>query len=110
MIENKSYCHKLVEKDDLEYIKTLILQQTDPENAMIKYQELLNDYRINISNLQSKLDDLSEDDPEYRTIELKLNAISDKYVAVLTNQAKISWDKKMYYNVEQIFKGKHRAS
>lgn len=104
MSDNKSYCNKLMEKDDLEYVKTLVMQQTDPENALRKYQTLLNEYRITISNLQSKLEELPHDAPERRGIELKLSAITDKYVAVLTNQAKISWDKKLYNNVEIIFK------
>ncbi|CAI2360637.1 unnamed protein product [Moneuplotes crassus] len=102
--ENPKYCQKLIEKDDLEYISTLILQQRDPKEACINYQKLLNEYRISITNLKSKLEDLPERSLERNSISIRISALTEKYVAVLTNQAKISWDNKDYNNVEALFK------
>ena len=102
--ENPKFCQKLIEKDDYDYIATLIIQQTDPKLACVKYQELLNEYRINITNLKSKLNELSEESREARSIQNKIWSLTDKYVAVLTNQAKIYWDNKDYSNVELMFK------
>lgn len=102
--ENPKFCQKLIEKDDFDYINTLIIQQTNPKEACIKYQELLNEYRISITNLKSKYRELPETSKERRTIAIKIGNLTEKYVAVLTNQAKISWDIKDYGNVELMFK------
>jgi tetratricopeptide repeat protein 30 len=102
--ENPKFCQKLIEKDDLEYINTLILQQSDPKKAVVKYQELLNEYRVAIANLKSKYRELPETSKERRSISIKITSLTEKYVAVLTNQAKISWDNKEYANVELMFK------
>lgn len=104
IVENPKYWKNLIEKDDLEYINTLILQQSDPNQACKNYQELLNQYRVNISNLKSKYEDLPEDSVDRKKIGIKISSLTEKYVAVLTNQAKISWDNKEFGNVEAMFK------
>ena len=64
----------------------------------------MNEYRVNISNLKSKFNELSESSREARSIMNRISNLTDKYVAVLTNQAKIYWDNKDYSNVELMFK------
>jgi tetratricopeptide repeat protein 30 len=104
IVENPKFCQKLIEKDDLDYISTLILQQTDAKQAFVKYHDLLKEYRISITNLKSKYKELPETSKERRTISIRIANLTDKYVAVLTNQAKIAWDQKDYRNVELLFK------
>ena len=102
--ENPKFWQKLIEKDDFEYISTLIQQQTDPTQACIRYQNLLNEYRESISNLNLQLQEVEENSSRKRSLQIKIANLTDKYVAVLTNQAKISWDNKDYHSVEMMFK------
>lgn len=70
---------------------------------MEKYQNLLFEYRENISNLKLKHKELSANPKEQRNISIKITNLIDKYVAVITNQAKILWDNKDFESVESLF-------
>lgn len=54
--------------------------------------------------MKAKLDSSEENPKNHKTLKAKIQIYTEKYVAVLTNQAKIYWDLKDWKSVEELFK------
>ncbi|CDW79337.1 tpr domain containing protein [Stylonychia lemnae] len=113
--ENPKFCESLLEKDDFDYIQTMILQQQDPNGAIKHFQTILDYYKgqIQQSNqeieklqeeyMEGRIENSSEIEQQVRYLDQRLRIMKEKYAAVLTSQAKIFWDMKDYKSVQQVF-------
>lgn len=118
MAENVSFTYKFLSPYLYEFLDALITQQTSPEDAYQKFDEIaakhinslrkLNKQILDVKNkMQTNADDVGSMQKFNETLK-KLNNTFDEtvelYVPVLMSQAKIYWDLECYSQVEKLFR------
>ncbi|KAJ6220820.1 hypothetical protein RDWZM_006632 [Blomia tropicalis] len=116
MAENATYTYRYLSPYLYEFLDALITQQTSPEDAYQKFDEIaarhtdsLRRQSKHIQEVKAKLSD-NEDGmvTKHRETLKRLNGTHDEtlelYVPVLMAQAKIYWDLECYAQVEKVFR------
>lgn len=89
-----------------DFLDALITQQTSPEEAYRKFDDLANKHTeaLRKSTKQVQEARLNHDDNAVKTAVNDYEEALERYVPVLMAQAKIYWDLKNYIQVEKIFR------
>ncbi len=106
LAENADLTYKCLAPEDFEFLETFILQQTSPDEAFRKFEELA-DKHIDILRKKTKaIQDarIARDSKAINTALQEYDQALDKYIPVLMMQAKIYWDIQNYTQVEKIFR------
>lgn len=82
------------------------MQQTSPEEAYRKFDELAKKHVDNLRKLTKRVQDArnGHDDNEIKLALKEYDEAVEKYIPVLMGQAKIYWDMENYSQVEKIFR------
>ena len=102
MAENTALTYKLLSPYLYSFLDALITQQTSPEEAYQKFDEMSTRYTDQMRKLVAKGGQQEagggSSTEEYQEI------LSSLYLPVLMSQAKIYWDLEMYDQVEKVFR------
>lgn len=106
LAENADLTYKHLHPQDYEFLDTLILSQSSPEDAYRRFDELSTKHiealRRGTKNIQDARRQRDQD-----AVKKHLNEFDEtlaKYIPVLMGQAKIYWDMDHYSMVEKIFR------
>lgn len=89
-----------------DFLDALITQQTSPEEAYRKFDDLANKHTEALRKATKQVQEarLNHDDNAVKKAVNDYEEALDRYVPVLMAQAKIYWDLENYTQVEKIFK------
>lgn len=89
-----------------DFLDSLITQQTSPEEAYRKFDDLANKHTEALRKATKQVQEarLNHDDNAVKKAVTDYEEALDRYVPVLMAQAKIYWDLENYTQVEKIFK------
>eukprot|EP00742_Colponemidia_sp_Colp-10_P002065 GILJ01002206.1.p1 GENE.GILJ01002206.1~~GILJ01002206.1.p1 ORF type:complete len:660 (+),score=124.52 GILJ01002206.1:316-2295(+) len=106
LAENAHLTYKCLTQDDYEYLDALIMQQTSPEEAYRKFDDLANKHIDNLRKLTKAIQDarLARDNDAIKKSLKDYDEALEKYIPVLMAQAKIYWELENYPMVEKIFR------
>ncbi|KAF7492722.1 Tetratricopeptide repeat protein 30A [Sarcoptes scabiei] len=117
MAENASFTYRYLTPNLYEFLDALITQQTSPEDAYQKFDEIGTRYLDSLRKLNKqrqeteariqKLDDKKEilkQNELLKKLSYSFDEILELYVPVLMAQAKIYWDLECYVQIEKIFR------
>ena len=82
------------------------MQQTSPEEAYRKFDEIAKKHIDNLRKLTKAVQDArnARDEAEIKSAIRDYDEALEKYIPVLMGQAKIYWDMENYHQVEKIFR------
>ncbi len=106
MAENAHFTYKYLTQYLYEFIDALITQQTSPEDAYRKFDEMASKHTDSLRKLM-KLSQESKQNQNEDLIKkhtLSYNETLELYIPVLMAQAKIYWDMEYYTQVEKVFR------
>lgn len=120
MAENAGYTYRYLSSYLYEFFDALITQQTSPEDAYTKFDDIASRYMDNLRKLNKQIGEITirldnetggtdeQTLSKQRDSLKKLNSSYDEtlqaYVPVLMLQAKIYWDLENYVQVEKVFR------
>ena len=126
MAENAHLTYKLLTPYMYDFLDALITQQTSPEEAYRKFDEMANRYTDQMRKLMKQIQDMKRDDDvsplpssaptmasvaalatQDSSVKKLYNEVQETlnlYIPVLMSQAKIYWDLEMYSSVEKVFR------
>ncbi|KAK2587612.1 hypothetical protein KPH14_003739 [Odynerus spinipes] len=89
-----------------DFLDALITQQTSPEEAYRKFDDLANKHTEALRKATKQVQEarLNHDDSAVKKAVTDYEEALDRYVPVLMAQAKIYWDRENYVQVEKIFR------
>ncbi|CEL94681.1 unnamed protein product [Vitrella brassicaformis CCMP3155] len=104
--ENAHLTFKCLEQDDFDFLDTLILAQTAPEDAYRRFDELAAKHVENLRKITKLLQDArrNRDSSAVKQQLADFETALNKYIPVLMGQAKIYWDLENYTAVEKLFR------
>ena len=116
--ENPVLASKHLQKDEYDYVKALIMEQTNTQEALKQYDKIIHNYKKNIDLINAKLTH-SEHSPDVLSFEvstapplpsheiqrltMQKKYLSERLVCILSNKAKIYWDNKNFPLAEEVF-------
>eukprot|EP00033_Pygsuia_biforma_P003332 GCRY01003651.1.p1 GENE.GCRY01003651.1~~GCRY01003651.1.p1 ORF type:complete len:680 (+),score=215.12 GCRY01003651.1:245-2284(+) len=106
LAENSHLTYKYLSDDVFQFIDTLILQQSSPEEAFTRFDALAAKHVDTLRKLTKEVQD-QRNHREPETVKAAIKAYDlavESYLPVLMAQAKICWDRHNYLAVEKIFK------
>ncbi|XP_018908538.1 intraflagellar transport protein 70A isoform X2 [Bemisia tabaci] len=87
------------------FIDALITQQTAPEEAYRRFDEMASKLAEQMRKLSKQVQEakMGQDNGTLKKLLVEYDDLLDKYIPVMMAQAKIFWDKENYNQVEKIF-------
>ncbi|KYQ55814.1 Tetratricopeptide repeat protein 30A [Trachymyrmex zeteki] len=112
LAENVHLTYKYLTSYLYDFLDALITQQTSPEEAYRKFDDLANKHTEALRKATKQVQEarLNHDDNAVKKAVNDYEEALDRYVPVLMAQAKIYWDLENYTQVEKIFKNKFKDS
>ncbi|XP_018345932.1 PREDICTED: tetratricopeptide repeat protein 30A [Trachymyrmex septentrionalis] len=106
LAENVHLTYKYLTPYLYDFLDALITQQTSPEEAYRKFDDLANKHTEALRKATKQVQEarLNHDDNAVKKAVNDYEEALDRYVPVLMAQAKIYWDLENYTQVEKIFK------
>ncbi|XP_011644385.1 tetratricopeptide repeat protein 30A isoform X1 [Pogonomyrmex barbatus] len=106
LAENVHLTYKYLTPYLYDFLDALITQQTSPEEAYRKFDDLANKHTETLRKATKQVQEarLNHDDNAVKKAVNDYEEALDRYVPVLMAQAKIYWDLENYTQVEKIFK------
>ncbi|KAI1301707.1 Tetratricopeptide repeat protein 30A [Halotydeus destructor] len=108
MAENAHFTYKYLSPYLYEFLDALISQQTSPEDAYRKFDEMANKHIDSLRKLMKQIQDAKQSNQPDESSVRKLSAENDEvlelYMPVLMAQAKVYWDMELYQQVEKVFR------
>jgi tetratricopeptide repeat protein 30 len=94
---------KYIQRDEYEYIKALIQEEKQPEEAIKQYDTIIASYKKNLDTIAKKLEQGGGDTEKHSSLAEEKKYIIDRLVCVLSNKARIFWEAKDFVKTEQVF-------
>jgi len=95
---------KYIQRDEFEYIKALIQEEKQPEEAIKQYDTIIASYRKRLDSIAKKLEQGGgENTDKGINLSAERKAIVERLVCVLSNKARIYWEAKDFAKTEQVF-------
>ncbi|XP_014607849.1 PREDICTED: tetratricopeptide repeat protein 30A isoform X3 [Polistes canadensis] len=106
LAENVHLTYKYLTPYLYDFLDALITQQTSPEEAYRKFDDLANKHTETLRKATKQVQEarLNHDDNAVKKAVTDYEEALDRYVPVLMAQAKIYWDRENYVQVEKIFR------
>ncbi|XP_071453871.1 intraflagellar transport protein 70A [Hetaerina americana] len=105
LAENAHLTHKYLTPDLYDFLDALITQQTSPEEAYLKFDEIASKLSETLRKLTKQVDEARQKhDDSLKKYLRDYENVLERYIPVLMAQAKIYWDMENYAQVEKIFK------
>ncbi|XP_065337988.1 intraflagellar transport protein 70A [Cloeon dipterum] len=106
LAENAHLTYKYLTPYLFDFLDALIMQQTSPEDAYNKFDELASKHTETLRKLTKQVQEArqSQDDEMVKKAVTDYEDVLERYVPVLMAQAKIYWDMENYQQVEKIFR------
>ncbi|XP_032664660.1 tetratricopeptide repeat protein 30A [Odontomachus brunneus] len=106
LAENVHLTYKYLTPYLYDFLDALITQQTSPEEAYRKFDDLANKHTETLRKATKQVQEarLNHDDNAVKKAVNDYEEALDRYVPVLMAQAKIYWDLENYIQVEKIFR------
>lgn len=106
MAENAHFTYKYLTPYLYEFIDALITQQTSPEDAYRKFDEMAAKHTDALRKLIKQIQDakMNQSEEAIKKLTLQYDETLELYIPVLMAQAKIYWDVEYYIQVEKIFR------
>ncbi|XP_035726099.1 tetratricopeptide repeat protein 30A-like isoform X2 [Vespa mandarinia] len=106
LAENVHLTYKYLTPYLYDFLDALITQQTSPEEAYRKFDDLANKHTETLRKATKQVQEarLNHDDSAVKKAVTDYEEALDRYVPVLMAQAKIYWDRENYVQVEKIFR------
>jgi len=106
LAENSDLTYKCLDQGDYEFLDTLIMAQTSPEEAYRRFDELASKHIEQLRKVTKNIQEARRN-RDNQAVKKHLYEFDDalgKYIPVLMGQAKIYWDRENYTMVERIFR------
>jgi len=94
---------KYIERDEYEYIKALIQEEKNPDEAIKQYDNIINEYKKRLDNINKKLEQGGNNNEKALFSANERRNIIERLVCVISNKARISWEAKDFVKTEQVF-------
>lgn len=108
MAENAHFTYKYLTPYLYEFLDALITQQTSPEDAYRKFDEMASKHADALRKLMKQLQEGKQsnqmDENTVKRLTGEYDETLELYVPVLMSQAKIYWDMESYHQVEKLFR------
>ncbi|KAF4526277.1 hypothetical protein B566_EDAN010987 [Ephemera danica] len=106
LAENAHLTYKYLTPFLFDFLDALIMQQTSPDEAYAKFDELASKHTETLRKLTKQVQEArqSHDDELVKRTVTEYEDVLDRYIPVLMAQAKIYWDMENYPQVEKIFR------
>ncbi|XP_046402785.1 tetratricopeptide repeat protein 30A [Ischnura elegans] len=105
LAENAHLTHKYLTPDLYDFLDALITQQTSPEEAYLKFDDIASKLSESLRKLTKQVDEARQKhDDSVRKYLREYENVLERYIPVLMAQAKIYWDMENYPQVQKIFK------
>jgi len=106
MAENAHYTYKYLTPYLYEFLDAIITQQTSPEEAYRKFDEMSAKHTDSLRKLTKEIQEnkSASNDKEVKTLNEEYDKTLDLYYPVLMHQAKIYWDIELYEQAEKVFR------
>jgi len=101
LVTKPQLASKYIKPDEYDYIKALIQEEKNPEEAIKQYDNIITNYKKELDKLAKKLEQSGGDANKSITNERK--SIVERLVCVLSNKARIYWEKKDFARTEEVF-------
>lgn len=106
LAENAHLTYKCLSPYLYDFMDAKITQQTSPEEAFRKFDELATQHTEKLRKLTKQVQEhrQSHDDDAVKRVVEEYDETLECYIPVLMSQAKIYWDMEDYHQVEKIFR------
>ena len=108
MAENAHFTYKYLSPYLYEFLDALITQQTSPEDAYRKFDEMATKHTDILRKLIKQIQDGKQsnqtEDSAIKKLTAEYEETLELYIPVLMAQAKIYWDMESYQQVEKVFR------
>lgn len=106
MAENTHFTYKYLTQYLYDFLDALITQQTSPEEAYRKFDEMASKHTDSLRKLMKQVQEAQQNQNEEanKKLTFSYNETLEAYLPVLMAQAKIYWDMEYYTQVEKVFK------
>ncbi len=106
LAENAQLTYSALDQDLFNFLDALIMQQSSPEEAYRKFDEIAKKHIDVLRKLTKNVQDArnARDEAPIKAAIREYDEALDKYIPVLMGQAKIYWDMENYQQVEKIFR------
>jgi tetratricopeptide repeat protein 30 len=94
---------KFIEKDEYEYIKALIQEEKNPDEAIKQYDSIISGYEKKLDGINKKLEQSGGNTEKTLSSANERKNIVVRLVCVISNKARISWEAKDFAKTEQVF-------
>lgn len=94
---------KYIQRDEYEYIKALIQEEKNPEDAIKQYDTIIASYKKNLDAITKKVEQGGGDGDKHNSLAGERKYIVERLVCVLSNKARIFWEAKDFVKTEQVF-------
>eukprot|EP00128_Syssomonas_multiformis_P009164 Colp12_sorted_trinity150504_noHs@33263 len=106
MAENAHLTYKDLTQYQYDYLDAVITQQTSPEEAYRKFDDIASKYTDMLRKLSKQVQEAraNHDDETVKRLVNEYDEAVERYIPLLMAQAKIYWDRENYQQVEKIFR------
>eukprot|EP00741_Cyanophora_paradoxa_P021809 tig00000241_g21052.t1 len=106
LAENSQYTFKYLDQDLYDYLDATIMQQTSPEEAFRKFDDMANKHTETLRKLTKQIQDarLARNNDAIKKAFMEYDEALERYIPVLMAMARIYWDLDNYGMVEKIFR------
>ncbi|RWS31044.1 tetratricopeptide repeat protein 30A-like protein [Leptotrombidium deliense] len=106
MAENAHFTYKYLTPYLYEFLDALITQQTSPEDAYRKFDEMATKHSDALRKLMKKVQDAkqTQNEENVKKAVAEYENTLELYIPILMSQARIYWDLEYYEQVEKVFR------
>lgn len=108
LAENSHLTYDFLSDELYEFLDTLIMSKASPDNALVKFDELIKKYTIELRKLSNDLESNEGHDDDDGTflkhIQSSYNDTMKSFIPILMAQAGMFWEKEDYHSIELLFR------
>ncbi len=106
LAENSHLTYDYLSEELYEFLDTLIMSKASPDEALVKFDELIKKYTVELRKMSKDIEanESNDDDSTIKRIKSTYEETMKSFVPILMAQASMFWEREDYNMIEQLFR------